>query len=442
MVRDEQEIINIAKYIARRPKAEEIIHMMLTRFSLVYNLNQAVFFELDDNERFFTAVQAVGSTNQGEIDNALFQMKDKSLEHLIANYNPEADRNLNEKVKDFVVLSQVPSVVNKELMEKKSSTYINNQELSDITEEDKKLVDKFGTDKFILIPIRGNEEQLIGFVYGNNAVTGADIQGDRNKVDLALSLGSIALQRLKDEREISEKTGLAVIGKLTAQIAHEIKNPLVNMGGFARSIKKYAGNPDRTDDIRESANIILEEVGRLETLLQDSLMFVREKKPILEKIDLYEMCKNAVNLIPNTDDIGIEIRYDEPVFAYADPNQIKQVLLNLGKNAIEAMETDLNNPRNTLRIEVGYESKSYADETKMACAGFFNPQYIPEAEREKVFDPQYTTKVKGTGLGLAVCKEIIQKNEGIIECRSSSKEGTSFKFWVPAYSGQDDAQKD
>jgi signal transduction histidine kinase len=453
MVETGEQYLYLLKRIGRWPD-EKLINYMLKKFTFTYQLNQAVCFVYDEAEKCFKALQALGSATHEERNAALqkidsqtrVQKAEDALDALLEDYDPNSDRTLNEKLRGFSISAEKDSLLKRELLEKKVSTCLNNNNPDPevLTEEDRKFFEKMGTYKFIAIPLRGHEEKLIGFVYGNNVLTGEPIGGQRDdfKMNIALSAGSIVVQkilgeetirrheqerlRLEDEKRRNEE--LAVIGQAAAEIAHDTKGPVITMGLTARQIKKQVRDPSKAEDIIKNADLIIELASELEERIGTDLMYAGQREAMPEKINICEICDKAIARL-RKGGMKIEIDYEsDKALAYADPMQIKAAYSNLIRNAFEAMEND-KKPDNKLVIKIG------ADE-KTAYASFTNPQKIPDEKMEKLFVPFFTTKKTGTGLGLVIVKKFVEANKGSIECASSEKDGTTFKVVLPAYTNQ------
>ena len=231
------------------------------------------------------------------------------------------------------------------------------------------------------------------------------------------------MKRLEAELLQSEK--LALIGKMSSAIAHEMRNPLVPIGGFANLIYKRVeeGSP-----LKKYAGIIVGEIERLEGLLQNILYFTKDITPILEPSNLNEVIHEVLVLYNKTfSDKEIELSGllspDIPLIQL-DPSRIKQALINIFSNAIHAMPDG-----GTLTIKTSRKEendRSYAS-INIGDTG----TGIPEDIRGKIFDPFYTTKVQGLGLGLTLTQRIVESHSGQIEVESREGKGTTFIINLP-----------
>jgi two-component system, NtrC family, sensor histidine kinase HydH len=212
----------------------------------------------------------------------------------------------------------------------------------------------------------------------------------------------------------------AAIGEAAAYVSHEIKNPLMVIGGLARQVENKEEEPAR----REKLHIIRTEVQRLENFLGDLRDFTRPPTPVMQAVNINEVIHEVDAFMAEAaSDRDITMVEDldstlPPV--QADPNQMKQVLINLVKNAFEALD---GGGRVVLRS--GCQDKQ----------GWFSVQDtgsgMPPDVLKKIFNPFFTTKKKGTGLGLAVINKIVTDHHGVVTVESVPDQGTTFRVSLP-----------
>lgn len=211
-------------------------------------------------------------------------------------------------------------------------------------------------------------------------------------------------QVLKSER-------LAALGQLVAEVSHEIKNPLVMIGGYARQLHRSSPDPK----IQAKLQIITDEVQRLETLIGELRDLYRPKALDLETLDMAALLTEIGELIledGRTKGIKIQVEVPAaPVLVEGDRSKLKQVILNLARNGMEAMDQG-----GTLTLR----ARCLEDQVEVTVSD--EGPGIPEPERDKIFVPFYTTKKQGTGLGLSVSKRIIEEHPGCSFSLASGEE--------------------
>ena len=227
------------------------------------------------------------------------------------------------------------------------------------------------------------------------------------------------ITELKNLRERVIKTErMAALGEVAARVAHEIRNPLVSLGGFARRLeKKLDGN------LKEYADIVAKEVSRLEVILNEILSFVKETRLIKEVINSGRLLSDAVSLVQSEiDEKGIQLIREDGELAdlYIDPNRIKEALLNILKNAVQAVGAN-----GTISVRTYLKNDSCVFEIKDTGHG------ISETDMPFLFDPFFTTKEFGTGLGLTITHRIVEEHEGGVTVESHPNTGTKFSVLLP-----------
>jgi len=231
------------------------------------------------------------------------------------------------------------------------------------------------------------------------------------------------IQRLRSEIERSKR--LASLGRLAAGIAHEIRNPLSSIKGFATYFReRYHGNPEDN----KTAEIMINEVDRLNRVISQLLEFASPVHILLTPALLQPFLQHSVKMIERQSkeknvtvvtDFSSEIE-EIPI----DPDGMSQVLLNLYLNAIEAMDGGGTLSIGLSQIEQGKVSITIADTGKG----------IDAEDTEKIFDPYFTMKPSGTGLGLAIVHRIIEAHGGEILVESEQGQGTTVSIILPAHS--------
>ena len=224
-------------------------------------------------------------------------------------------------------------------------------------------------------------------------------------------------------REVARNQRLASVGRLAAGVAHEIRNPLSSIKGFATYFKERY--PDRPEDQR-TADIMIQEVDRLNRVVGQLLEFASPISVKRQSISLQALLKDSIRLIEDRaaeKNISIQTRNAAGIdAAWGDPDRINQILLNLFLNAIDAME-------NGGELNVAISSNDDRGEISITVSDTgcgISPEHL-----SRVFDPYFTTKSTGTGLGLAIAHNIVEAMDGRIKVESHKKRGTTFTVTLP-----------
>ena len=221
---------------------------------------------------------------------------------------------------------------------------------------------------------------------------------------------------MKDE--VDRNRRLAAVGKLAAGVAHEIRNPLSSIKGFATwFFERYEKNPQD----REVAGVMIREVERLNRAVTQLLEFARPVPVVKKRVNLPEMIAHSLQLIASDvqkQQISVTTGFDtDTVWLNTDPDRVNQILLNLYLNAIQAMELG-----GTLAVTVADGRRDGGIIIKVADTG----RGISQGDLDKIFDPYFTTRPDGTGLGLAMVHRAVEALGGEIRVESTPGVGTCF----------------
>lgn len=226
--------------------------------------------------------------------------------------------------------------------------------------------------------------------------------------------------QLEKRLHVSEK--FATIGQLAAGLAHEIRNPLTAVQGFIQLLK----NRELGDKEREYLGIIDKEMQQIARLVGEFLLLAKPAAPMCKTNSVTALVSEAANLMQSEaimKDIRLVTEYEDECYISVDREQIKQVIINLTKNALEAMPHGKN-----LFIKTAH------DKNKNLCVVNVEDEGpgIPAGDLKKIFDPFFTTKEDGTGLGLAVSFRIVENHGGRLSVQTTPGTGTVFTIELPA----------
>ncbi len=234
-----------------------------------------------------------------------------------------------------------------------------------------------------------------------------------------------AFNRLTDsiarfQREAASKERLSALGRMSTVIAHEIRNPLMIIKASLRSFRR----PELADDVREAADDIDHEVVRLNRIVGDVLDFARPLKLDLHPTDLNAVCRKAAEVIVVDDDApSLELRLDDTLpQVVTDSERLGIALVNILANARDAIEIPSNNGASDIELE----TRSVGSDKVVILVRDHGAGIAPE-NLPKIFEPYFTGKRTGTGVGLAITKNIIESLGGTVTATSSPADGTEIR---------------
>lgn len=225
---------------------------------------------------------------------------------------------------------------------------------------------------------------------------------------------------LEMEMQLERSRRMAALGRMAAGIAHEIRNPLGTLRGFAHFFGRQAG---ASEEAKSYAALMVSEVDRLNNTVSGLLQFARPREPLMQTVKLDELLSKTAVLMAS-DLAGRSLRFqcrtDTGIRCTGDPDLLLQVLMNLLKNSISA--TFEGGEISLTALEDGQTIKLMVADS--GCG-------MNEQERERMFDPFFTTKKTGTGLGLTVSHRIVEQHKGVFEIRSAPGAGTTITIILP-----------
>jgi len=265
-----------------------------------------------------------------------------------------------------------------------------------------------------------------------DAVVGpVQVWGGAEVEDLEQSLNSLAarvsdvVQRLQAaERESLRNDQLAALGQLAAGLAHELRNPLTAIRTLVEIAR--SGGPAARLDGRD-LEVVDEELTRLDTTLQSFLDYARPPKLERRAIDVRDVIQRTVQLVtPRAEQQSVDMFVaapPNPLRVSADPEQLRQVLLNLLLNALDALGAG-----GRIDISANFDFEQRQVVLKITDSG----PGIPESIRDKLFEPFVSSKSSGTGLGLTICRRIIENHGGTLTAANGLDGGAVFTIHLPA----------
>ena len=295
--------------------------------------------------------------------------------------------------------------------------------------------------KIVVIPI-SSQEHLKGLILANaDRINTQDLTYITLFTDAAaLALDNTQLyQRLQNslaslnnaQSRLAQSEKLMALGEMATSIAHEIKNPLVSIGGFARRLHKKI--PDQSRE-KVYSQIITKEIERLEEIVNNVLSFSRPKSNIFEPHDLNLLIEETAALFSRelkSQEINLKVQLTPQIsMVECDGNQLKQVLINLLNNSIQAMSGTPATDRHILvRTSCYCDLKEQKEKALVEIED--NGNGIQKQFIHDIFNPFFTTKHDGTGLGLPICHRIILNHQGDIRIQNREGKGVKVSISLP-----------
>lgn len=289
----------------------------------------------------------------------------------------------------------------------------------------------------IEIQHRRQDGQIVPFAVRLIPILEADEEEPRGMI---ISLDDITAEK-KMEEFLKHRQRIETMGHISATIAHEIRNPLASIRGAVQEIGRSLEMPENKKVLIE---IVLSESDRLDQIITDFLRFARMRSPRLVPVDLSRVLSDVRVLLstrPEASDVLITIGGDKARLFPADPEQLRQLFINLGVNALQALsgrpKRELNFKIMTVPLHRAPGFSADAVNERVDRPGTLieledSGPGIPDAVTGQIFEPFFTTKPTGTGLGLAVVERIVQSHEGLIAVESKIGIGTTFRVWLPS----------
>jgi signal transduction histidine kinase len=375
-----------------------------------------------------------------KVECASLWIKDSQTElyNLVCSYgnspgNSKTAFSDSDAVMSYLVKVKEP-VVKEELEKSLSSEVFNSIE------------DDFNTlNAEISVPLF-EEDKLIGMLcLGSRPHRNLYFEEDIVFLRAVMNQSSITIQNVKLHHQVVNMEKLYFLGKLSAELAHEIKNPLVTIKTAFELLMSDQSEQKISEDFRTFVKLALQETNRINTLIKQ-LDLGRLSPPKFGWFDINQVINEIILFLkPSITEKSIEVidfRNGNPIDIYADKDHLKQVFINIGQNAIDAMKKGgrLTVEIVNFRAKIAENDKLYPEQTNGNCLETPEALIIKisdtgkgmsEAELKKIFEPFYSGKPSGTGLGLAIVENIIHEHNGNIKVDSTEGLGTTFTIELP-----------
>lgn len=413
--------------------------------------NRAALFLADEEGDRLLASMAIGPSSPEEAHATWTQLATppRSLDELLQMPLPDQKTEFQRALEGLVVpLSGRPGgAADPVLAAFRERRIVKVRDRARLAELPAGLREVFDGSEVVFVPLVAKERSL-GLIVADNAFTREPIDDQRIQLlELLALLAGLALDNARMYRQVERQASelaramdelhaaqdqvihserLATVGAVVARVSHEIRNPLATIGGFARALAAQSGDAER---VRRNADIIRSEVTKLETLLKEMLDFTSPKTPRLEPIDLNAVVVQFTELHRDAlRERDIELVLDlspEPPIALADQDQLHRVLLNLWQNALQAIEECRERGG-----RLGIATRRDPDRVELAVSD--DGLGVRAEDQPNLFTPFFTTKQRGTGLGLAVVKKIVDDHRGSIDFESRRGNGTTVRIGLVA----------
>jgi len=226
-------------------------------------------------------------------------------------------------------------------------------------------------------------------------------------------------------RKLIQAEKLASIGRISATIAHEIRNPLTSV---KLNIQKILQSTQLDEIEEEHLRISQEGIGQIEKFIREFLDFTRSSELNLDRFSIEQILEESIKMMSDSLDqkkINIEKNFQEGLpLALVDGDKLRLVFLNILRNAYEVVDE-----RGKISVSLSLREEDGARKIRIEISD--NGQGIPEEDWENIFEPFYTTKSTGAGLGLAIARKIIEEHKGSIKVIKKEGRGTSFEILIP-----------
>jgi len=241
-------------------------------------------------------------------------------------------------------------------------------------------------------------------------------------------------ERKRLEEAVARAETMEMVGQLAASIAHEIRNPLACIRGSAQEIRSDMTVEDQNVKLLD---MVVHESDRINTIVTDFLHFSKMRSTALKRCNLTDALADVVTMLESRHRgkrLDIEFDATEPVFCLGDVEQLRQVFLNLGLNALDAMPEG-----GRLKVVVRRDVASRCRDASEGERPTTVVEFIDEGRgmssevKSQLFNPFFTTKPRGTGLGLSIVRRIVEAHKGSIEVESTEGEGSTFRVVLEGY---------
>jgi signal transduction histidine kinase len=436
---------------------EEILEIILIGVTAGQGLgfNRAFLLLLNEEKNVLEGKIAIGPSNAEEAKRIWEDLssKNQSLEEVLHLYKGALAKK-DVLVNDIVKKLRIPYSDQKnrllQSMHQRKACCLKRDDAD--SEANKSIFETLGTDNLAVVPLV-SKDRVLGVLLADNSITQKPIEEEDIKLmQIFAHHASTAIESSRLYQKLAEQVSkleeakgriaentqrllraekLSVLGEITSQVAHELRNPITIIGGFARSLLK---KKDVKDHDYEYVKIIAKETERVEKVLNNVLNFPKPKESQLEKVDLNQVVDQTLEMMEgeiDSDKITV-MKYHHPHLppVMANPDQIRHALLNIFRNGIWAM------PQGGI-LSITTKVKENLAKVEIKDTGFG----IPKEHLSGIFDAFFTTKPDSCGLGLTISSEIIKNHGGFIMAESEKGKGAIFSVLLPLEGSRSEGAK-
>ncbi|MCK4403942.1 MAG: hypothetical protein KAW02_02515 [candidate division Zixibacteria bacterium] len=443
-------LCELGKVLRSTLNLEEILQIVLIGVTAGQGLgfNRAFLLLLNQAGTMLEGKMAIGPSNSEEAKRIWDSLsaREQSLEEILHSYKDalkEKDVLVNQIVKKLKIsLSDERNPLIQSMLNKKTFNIIRGKEKTD-----KNLFEILQTDQFAVAPLI-SKDKILGVIVADNLINRKPIEdGDIKLLSICAHHASAAIESSQLYQELAKKVSklaeanrrvaenskrllkmekLSVLGQITSQVAHELRNPMAIIGGFAHSILKKM---EKDNPNYEYIRIIFKETERMENVLNNVLNFSKPDKSHLKMVNINDLVDQTFEMMePEIDSTRISMVKSPSSYLSSvrvNPDLIRQALLNIFRNAIWAMPQG-----GILSVTTRQTDKFVKIEVQDTGLG------ISGEHKSKIFDAFFTTKPEACGLGLTISSEIIKNHGGNIGVESVEGKGAIFYIELPLAEGQ------
>ncbi|MGB9698659.1 MAG: ammonium transporter [Thermodesulfobacteriota bacterium] len=396
---------------------EEILELILKGVTQGIGFDRARLYLLDEEKKQLNCKVAVG-IDKDKIQNISlpYDAQDNILSRAIKERRPfiVEDARRDPRVnRDLITFLDVRSLAAVPLLSRQKV-------LGGIAADNLTSDDHISEKKLQSLMIFANQAALAL----ENALMYEELKAFSSQLEERVKKAAAELQQTQEQLMRSEK--LATLGQLSAGIAHEIRNPLTSIKILIHSLVDEEATPaSREKDLA----VIESEIERVNKIIRQFLDFARPRPPALRKIDLHKLLEETLHLITyelEAQEIILEKNFrDKNPYVAVDAEQMKQVFLNILLNAVQAM------PQGGKLAVATFRENSASGGEELVISFRDSGEGIPPEIKEKIFEPFFSTKEEGIGLGLPIVQRIIEEHKGKIKVESYPPKGTTFYIYLP-----------